>query len=1088
MQKFAFTPRFIAAGGNREPNGIDWNEDINLIAYGAHNMVVLYNPHLEVTAAVAALRGSSQDVTGVRWIYSSEKGLPRSRPVVGDAIAELVSGSSDGDLRVWRITSDAELSEVGLINGSTKKPFSLAEGHPKVQAACSFVLRSPSRSPIMAVGCCRWRDLTFVAACTADGPVDIWARKDSSSERKLEATQQPVVVDAKEQCDPKCEWRHLQTITYPRYSLMHAVAMSVYYFDDDLKGDSISDSMLLLAIGGVDTKVRLLAVQKPPVFEEDGTTQFILTPLAALEGHLDWIRGIAFCDTRFGPYSTERGSSLLLATAAQDNHVRLTRIARPDDATLAGMEEFLGSDEQEAKTPREFGESFRVGSSLMEKGLFFVCGPGTSRLVRVAPEAALLGHEEWVCSVAWHPLVRRSDGGVWQPLSLLSSSVDKSMILWKPDTSLGSELWLSDVRVGESGGHTLGLFGACFGPTGDSIIGLGYTGCFHLWMAVSDDESSQAKPEADPSLGEIELALVQLYEASVKEHKAHAGHNPPQPFGLPTRRWVPKQASTGHNAEVRDIALRYDKEAPYVLSCSSDQTARVFAPLIAPVKTSAGNSNNFTKLPSFPAETVKASWMEIARPQVHGWNLVTIAMSPLRAHCYASCAEEKLIRVFDAPLPFIASLDALAGVRESMPGPCISPVQQLMGESDKLGDEGSSTFGPAPAPATKSSPEEQKLLTRDERVIAHFELNAEQRALSANQPELGLSNKAISEGDDYFAATSLFPKASEVDLGHVSATLHHGIKQTFVTRGPTEDELIAHSLWPEMDKLYGHGYDLVAIASTSGRLPYLVSAANARSAKNAALRVWDWRTLLQVQLLPGHQQTVVQIAFAPTSSKFCDKFFATVSKDQQVGLWRYVGPDIEPAELVASASQQRTESSATTTQEKTLFVLDDMQKAHTRQAFALCWSPGGNYIATTSRDRSLKLWQLNVTKEGPAKLVLVDGVEKLDSAITAIIAIPQPMIISCQDGSTDEADLDNDFILVCGCENGSLRTFQFDSKTRKLSSTGFIPESFWHCARVSKLVVAPIAHHPSVSSSASCMVFSASEDHSVRAFQLTPSQ
>lgn len=41
------------------------------------------------------------------------------------------------------------------------------------------------------------------------------------------------------------------------------------------------------------------------------------------------------------------------------------------------------------------------------------------------------------------------------------------------------------VRVGEVGGTTLGFYGGVFSPDGQSILGHGYQGAFHLWKNVS---------------------------------------------------------------------------------------------------------------------------------------------------------------------------------------------------------------------------------------------------------------------------------------------------------------------------------------------------------------------------------------------------------------------------------------------------------------------------------------------------------------------------------------------------------------------------------------------------------------------------
>jgi hypothetical protein len=78
---------------------------------------------------------------------------------------------------------------------------------------------------------------------------------------------------------------------------------------------------------------------------------------------------------------------------------------------------------------------------------------------------------------------------------------------------------------------------------------------------------------------------------------------------------------------------------------SLDQTTRVHAPL----------------LPS-------TNWHEIGRPQIHGYDLVDVAH--VGNFCFASIAEEKVIRVFEASQPFVKvmkQLCAFEGVDEVEP-------------------------------------------------------------------------------------------------------------------------------------------------------------------------------------------------------------------------------------------------------------------------------------------------------------------------------------------------------------------------------------------------------------------------------------
>lgn len=59
-------------------------------------------------------------------------------------------------------------------------------------------------------------------------------------------------------------------------------------------------------------------------------------------------------------------------------------------------------------------------------------------------------------------------------------------------------------------------------------------------------------------------------------------------------------------------------------------------------------------------EAGPSTWAEIARPQIHGYDMSDVAwISPLR---FASAADEKVARVFDAPGGFVESLASLGVV------------------------------------------------------------------------------------------------------------------------------------------------------------------------------------------------------------------------------------------------------------------------------------------------------------------------------------------------------------------------------------------------------------------------------------------
>lgn len=54
---------------------------------------------------------------------------------------------------------------------------------------------------------------------------------------------------------------------------------------------------------------------------------------------------------------------------------------------------------------------------------------------------------------------------------------------------------------------------------------------------------------------------------------------------------------------------------------------------------------------------------------------------------------------------------------------------------------------------------------------------------------------------------------------------------------PTEEDLVQNTLWPEVQKLYGHGYEIYSLAAShDGNL--LASACKATKPEHAAIIIW----------------------------------------------------------------------------------------------------------------------------------------------------------------------------------------------------------------------------------------------------------
>ena len=264
----------------------------------------------------------------------------------------------------------------------------------------------------------------------------------------------------------------------------------------------------------------------------------------SLSGHDDWVQCIDV---------THHHDTLWIATGGQDNLIKVWKISQLS----------LEKVQEEKKGVKDLLPNEEIK---LTETIFSIAGNEfiQDKYFSVQIETILSGHEDKVFGLQWRNQIDKPNVDT-QYLSLLSCSMDKTMIVWKQTEDDG--VWSDSVRVGEVGGNTLGFLGCQFGPENKELLAYSFNGALHLWSYFSND------------------CL-----------------------------WKPGVAVGGHFSPVQD--LDWEREGRYFVTVSLDQTTRVHAPW--------NTGDNV----SCVSEEKDNLWHEIARPQVHGHDLFCVTMLP----------------------------------------------------------------------------------------------------------------------------------------------------------------------------------------------------------------------------------------------------------------------------------------------------------------------------------------------------------------------------------------------------------------------------------------------------------------------------
>ncbi|KZC05189.1 putative elongator complex protein 2 [Dufourea novaeangliae] len=400
------------------------------------------------------------------------------------------------------------------------------------------------------------------------------------------------------------------------------------------------------------------------------------------------------------------------------------------------------------------------------------------------------------------------------------------------------------------------------------------------------------------------------------------------------RNWIPKSVPSGHFAEVVDLC--WDPKGRFLITASTDQTTRIHAPW---------------------KDKAIEFWHEIGRPQVHGYDMSCLVM--LTPYMFASGAEEKVVRIFTAPVTFRSSLMKIANV-----------------------DDFKTTV-----------------------------------ADGASVPALGLTNKAT------FANDSKIKEAEANDLKD----------EDYIP--PTEEELMQNTLWPELQKLYGHGYEIFSVAARhDGTM--LATACKSALLEHSAILLWNTSTWTQVQKLMSHQLTVTQMEFSPN-----DRYFVSVSRDRR---WSLFECNDNMYTLIATSLKK--------------------DSLHTRIIWCCSWTHDSSFFATGSRDGKIGIWRPADTSNNIIPVTSLN----VKNSTTALSFSTQSIA-------------EHSYVLAIGFETGCI-----EIQKLKISDNTFIWEKYiaYNTSEAHHLTVKRLKFCPQKENLNTLQLASCGSDHTVKIYNI----
>lgn len=606
-----------------------------------------------------------------------------------------------------------------------------------------------------------------------------------------------------------------------------------------------------------DTKIQFELVQTIST-----TPRFFPLALAlgALGPYGDLMLAVAGTNSFVQMHVAERGKSFSLQATLRGHDGWVRSLAITDGAKRMNGDYFLASASQD-----KYIRLWRV-----RKGRKVPDVPSSTNFALESTGKALSNKAHWLeasdisYSLTFEALLLGHEDWIYtlswrhdsENMQILSASADNSLALWEPEANSG--IWVCTTRLGEINAQK------------GSTTATGSTGGF--WIGLWSPSGEQIA-----CLGRTGSWRVWNYDSNLA-------------------RWVQGIGISGHTKPVTDIA--WAKDGTYLLSAGSDQTTRLHAEW----KRKCGGS-----------------WHEMARPQIHGYDLNCI--DSIGHSQFVSGGDEKLLRVFDEPRATANLLQSLCGIRT---------------------------------------------------------MSLEEMPEAADIPVLGLSNKVIEQ------TGSEEPDISDVrDNQGFETSLTLLSENTSPATSISEDRLSRHTLWPEAEKLYGHGYEISAVAcGHNGSI--IATACKASSIDHAVIRLYSTQKWREVKpSLTAHSLSVTCLRFSSD-----DRYLLSVGRDRQWVVFEVEEPGSEVYHIKHKSSN-----------------------GHSRMILSASWAPlqAGVVFATAGRDKVTKVWKMKPNGIECSKTIAAS------SPVTAVDILPR-----CVNGS---------IVVAVGTETGEISVYNLGLST-----------------------------------------------------------